>query len=267
MCRCLRRHPPGARDVARPCDGRLRADPRAPTTRGGRPVERIERISSVARGLGRHRRRSVFLAPEPAGDTNRAQQWARYERGARARAPQRATRMTRDRRARRPAAIHVPTLVLHRTGDPLITGRAGRYLAEHIPGARLRRARRATTTSSGSATRRAHRRGRGVRHRALATCPTPTACSRRSCSPTSSTRPSAPPQLGDAAWRELLEAIDTRVGASSSASAARGEDDRRRLPRHLRRPGARRALRARSRARSSRPRAAIRAGVHTGESS
>src|SRR5262244_2130241 len=33
-------------------------------------------------------------------------------------------------------AIRVPTLVLHRAGDELVPVRAGRYLAEHIPGAR-----------------------------------------------------------------------------------------------------------------------------------
>jgi class 3 adenylate cyclase len=33
--------------------------------------------------------------------------------------------------------VKVPTLVLHRTGDRLVNIRAGRYLAEHIPGARL----------------------------------------------------------------------------------------------------------------------------------
>jgi class 3 adenylate cyclase len=34
-------------------------------------------------------------------------------------------------------AIRVPTLVLHRVGDRIITIEHGRYLAEHIPGARL----------------------------------------------------------------------------------------------------------------------------------
>jgi class 3 adenylate cyclase len=33
-------------------------------------------------------------------------------------------------------AIRVPTLVLHRTGDPRINVEAGRYLGSHIPGAR-----------------------------------------------------------------------------------------------------------------------------------
>jgi hypothetical protein len=34
-------------------------------------------------------------------------------------------------------AIQVPTLVIHRRGDRLVNVRSGRYLAEHIPGARL----------------------------------------------------------------------------------------------------------------------------------
>jgi len=33
--------------------------------------------------------------------------------------------------------VQVPTLVIHRTGDRVVSVHAGRYLAEHIPGARL----------------------------------------------------------------------------------------------------------------------------------
>jgi class 3 adenylate cyclase len=36
------------------------------------------------------------------------------------------------------SAIQVPTLVLHRAGDRVVSIAAGRYLAEHIPGARFR---------------------------------------------------------------------------------------------------------------------------------
>ncbi len=35
------------------------------------------------------------------------------------------------------ASVRVPTLVLHRSGDPIVPLSHGRYLAEHIPGARL----------------------------------------------------------------------------------------------------------------------------------
>src|SRR5205085_2143976 len=34
-------------------------------------------------------------------------------------------------------AIQVPTLVMHRHGDRLVNVRSGRYLAEHIPGAKF----------------------------------------------------------------------------------------------------------------------------------
>ena len=35
------------------------------------------------------------------------------------------------------SSVHVPTLVIHCTGDPLINVECGRFLAERIPGARL----------------------------------------------------------------------------------------------------------------------------------
>jgi len=35
------------------------------------------------------------------------------------------------------SSIHVPTLILHRTHDRVVNIRSGRWLAEHIPGARL----------------------------------------------------------------------------------------------------------------------------------
>jgi len=35
------------------------------------------------------------------------------------------------------ASIRVPTLILHRSGDALVPAAAGRYMAEHIPGARF----------------------------------------------------------------------------------------------------------------------------------
>ena len=35
------------------------------------------------------------------------------------------------------SSVHVPTLVIHCTGDPLINVESGRFLADHIPGARL----------------------------------------------------------------------------------------------------------------------------------
>lgn len=43
----------------------------------------------------------------------------------------------RDRCAPHIPTIRLPTLVLHRTGDPVVSVAAGRYLAEHIPGAKF----------------------------------------------------------------------------------------------------------------------------------
>jgi class 3 adenylate cyclase len=66
-------------------------------------------------------------------------QLARYERGA---ATPRMARhilhrnMELDIRALLPA-VTVPTLVLHSTGDPLVPTAWGRYIADHIPGARF----------------------------------------------------------------------------------------------------------------------------------
>ena len=141
--------------------------------------------------------------------------------------------------------IQVPTLVLHRTGDRDVDVEEGRYLAATDPGREVRRARRATTTAiSAGERRRARRRDRGVpdRHAAGA-----------------GARPRAghgalhrhrrlderAVELGDRRWRELLEhARRGRAARARALSRPRGGHSRRRLPRHLRRPGARRPLRA-----------------------
>ena len=54
-----------------------------------------------------------------------------------------AVRATLERRARldvraHVAAVRVPALVVHRTGDGITPVEHGRWLADHIPGARLR---------------------------------------------------------------------------------------------------------------------------------
>ena len=127
---------------------------------------------------------------------------------------------------------------------------------------------RATTTCRGVGDPDADpRRGRGVPDRRAAARPSPTACSRRCSSPTSSARPSAPPSSATARWRELLERHHAaRARASSSASAAARSTRRATAssPRST-------ARRARSAARS-RDRDAVRelglemrAGLHTGE--
>lgn len=80
-----------------------------------------------------------LFAPSRAGDTAFVESWARFERRAVSPGGMRsiiAMAMDTDVRAVLPS-IAVPTLVIHRTGDRAIRAEAGRYLAEHIPGARL----------------------------------------------------------------------------------------------------------------------------------
>ena len=78
-------------------------------------------------------------APSAAHDERFRQWWAKYLRlGASPSAVINVFRMNAviDVRDILPA-IHVPTLVLHRSGDLAIEVEQGRYLAQHIPGARL----------------------------------------------------------------------------------------------------------------------------------
>ncbi len=78
-------------------------------------------------------------APSAAHDERFRQWWAKYLRlGASPSAVINVFRMNAaiDVRDILPA-IHVPTLVLHRSGDRTIEVEQGRYLAQHIPGARL----------------------------------------------------------------------------------------------------------------------------------
>ena len=79
------------------------------------------------------------LAPELAGDQQAIRWWGTLERATGS--PRRAMRKQRivmetDVRHVLPA-IAVPTLVLHSAGDPYVVAEHGRYLAEHIPGARF----------------------------------------------------------------------------------------------------------------------------------
>jgi class 3 adenylate cyclase/esterase/lipase len=77
-------------------------------------------------------------APSVAGDERSREWWARYERLSAS--PGTALALVRmaletDVRAVLPT-IRVPTLVLHRADDAWIPAAAGRYIADHIPGAR-----------------------------------------------------------------------------------------------------------------------------------
>lgn len=97
-----------------------------------RAFEAYEQNWGTAIGLG-------AFAPSLAKDERFRQTFARYMR--RSASPAAAPALYRmnieiDVRAILPT-IRVPTLILHRSGDRLIDVRAGRYLAEQIPGAKL----------------------------------------------------------------------------------------------------------------------------------
>lgn len=80
----------------------------------------------------------AYFAPSMVGDEPFRQWWARCERLANGAAAAQAgwEQVTdRDLRSVLPA-LQIPTLVLHRRGDRFIPVGHGRYLGEHIPGAR-----------------------------------------------------------------------------------------------------------------------------------
>ena len=102
---------------------------------------------------------------------------------------------------------------------------------------------------------------------ARAPCPSRIACSRRCSSPTSSARRSGPPSSATARWRELLERHHAaRATGARALPRPRGRHGRRRLPRDLRRAGARDPLRrAPIRDGVGDLGLELRAGLHTGE--
>jgi class 3 adenylate cyclase len=80
-----------------------------------------------------------IVAPSRVADEGFRAWWARAQRlGVSAHQVADAARVTSERDLRPLlGAVSVPTLVLHREGNRYIRLGAGRYLAEHIPGARL----------------------------------------------------------------------------------------------------------------------------------
>jgi len=79
-----------------------------------------------------------FFVPSKASDDSFRRHWAGWERaGASPAAAIALTRMNTeiDVRAILPT-IRVPTLIMHRTGDPRCNVEAGRYLGKRIPGAK-----------------------------------------------------------------------------------------------------------------------------------
>ena len=100
--------------------------------------ERLQNfIDVIERGWGTGDTVEFFM-PSKVSDEAFRREWARRERqGASPAAAIALTRMNTeiDVRPILPA-IRVPTLVLHRAGDPRINVEAGRYIGRHIPGAK-----------------------------------------------------------------------------------------------------------------------------------
>lgn len=105
----------------------------------GLPAERAPAfLDAVVRGWGRGPHLDV-LNPSVASDPRYREWWSRYQRlsiSPGAVTAMYATLLGIDLRPVLPA-IRVPTLVVHRGGDAHIRAGHGRYLADHIPGARF----------------------------------------------------------------------------------------------------------------------------------
>jgi pimeloyl-ACP methyl ester carboxylesterase/DNA-binding XRE family transcriptional regulator len=108
---------------------------------GSTLADRERRMEEVERGWGNSEwasRDLALRAPSAANDVQFAQWWATYLRMSAS--PGAALAVVRmnlhiDVRPLLPT-IHVPSLVIHRTGDRLVSVEAGRLMAAQIPGAR-----------------------------------------------------------------------------------------------------------------------------------
>ena len=209
-----------------------------------------------------------LFAPSFAGDPEAAEFTARLERSAASPAMvQQIFEMFLDIDVRAVLpTIRVPTLVIHRRGDRVVNRRAGEELAAQIPGARYVELPGIDHVpwagDSDAVLGEIEEFLTGARSvpepdRVLATV--------MFTDIVGSTKRAA--ELGDARWRELLAAHQAAVRRELDAvPRPRGQDARRRHPRHLRRPGAgdpMRAARSREAARSLG--LEVRIGLHSGE--
>ena len=155
-----------------------------------------------------------FIAPSMVDDPAFREWWARYERACTS--PGAAAALFRmvteiDVRDVLPT-IRVPTLVVHQDRHPTLAADNARYLAEHIPGARLAilpgiDALPYTPDGGDAVMDEIEEFLTGARARPT----TSTGSWRPCCSPTSSTPRREPSELGDHAWRDLLDRHDDVV--------------------------------------------------------
>lgn len=111
----------------------------APDYPQGIPAEQAQRLlQAIEEGWGKGVAFEALVASQ-ADNASMKSWWARYQRLAAS--PGAAVRLLQsafetDARSVLPA-ITVPVLVLHRAGDPFTGPEHGRYLAEHVPGAKF----------------------------------------------------------------------------------------------------------------------------------
>jgi class 3 adenylate cyclase/pimeloyl-ACP methyl ester carboxylesterase len=105
----------------------------------GVPYEMVDQLVAIVGAMWGTEEQVPMLVPSRANDEAFKRWFARFLRGV---APPAAIEahlraaVEADARSILPA-IHVPTLVLHRASNPMAPVEHGRYLAEHIEGARL----------------------------------------------------------------------------------------------------------------------------------
>jgi class 3 adenylate cyclase len=106
---------------------------------GAPPTVQERLISMTEQSWGRGDDIINAINPSLAGDSAAAEAWARYFRLSASPATAAAVmRMLFDLDVRDVLpAIRVPTLVVHRQDNPIVTADQGRYVAEHIEGARF----------------------------------------------------------------------------------------------------------------------------------
>jgi class 3 adenylate cyclase len=104
----------------------------------GIPKEDLDRYFNAAKAKWGTGSSVAVIAPSKANDPTFREWWARGERlgvGVDEGAANLRAAFEQDVRSLLPT-INIPTLVLHRAGTRMIRVGAGRYLAEHIPGAK-----------------------------------------------------------------------------------------------------------------------------------
>ena len=142
-------------------------------------------------------------------------------------------------------SVHAPPLILHRTRDRLVNVRHGRWLAEHLPNARMVELEGDDHIFWYEGAEEC-----SARCRSSSPAPAPNPSRERVLATVlftdivDSTRKAA--ELGDQRWREVLERHQ-RGGARGAGSfqRPRGEVDRGRVSGHVRRPRPRDPLRRR----------------------